>query len=41
MVQMLNNLKTKLYSSSEVMRAYPEIEVGTVKVGDEITGDDF
>lgn len=39
--QMLKNPKTKLYSSSEVARAYPEIDINIVKVGDEITGDDF
>lgn len=39
--QMLKNAKTKLYSSSEVARAYPEIDVNIVKVGDEISGDSF
>lgn len=39
--EMLKNTKTKLYSSSEVARAYPEINVNIVKVGDEITGDDY
>jgi len=39
--QMLKNAKTKLYSSSEVARAYSEIDVNIAKVGDGINGDDF
>lgn len=40
-IEMLKNAKTNLYSSSEVARAYPEVDMNIVKVGDEITGDDF